>query len=437
MIIAHTADSHVGPSGSQLDRETGLNARMMDRARCLEFVIQDSIHRGAELILFAGDFWAGPGEIGLGCRPTPTQVHLVREALRIATGEGLPVVAILGNHDAAKGSNEWHAFELLADMPGLRTVDKPCLLNVWRHHHGEIGHDGEAFEYGSHSVEPLEMSPADGADLQLQLACLPFPNANLLLRDEEVRKLDPGERNLRIRELMMDCARGLAAQRIERVPCLLLGHFAVDVAEAGTQNRLMMLGGEWTLNLQEVEALGFDACLLGHVHKPQNLGSGTVYSGSPEACGFGEEGEEKRYVLWSELRPGIFEIASFPTPYRRLVTIHISDFSETMTEEACLPLRYPEKLIGAIVRLEIPPDSRLTVDEARRAIDAAGAFEARVTKARSETVRRRESEISASMGFTEALEEWLKQKPDLRPLSDAIITEAHQVDAALREGGAA
>ena len=429
MIIAHSADSHVGPSGSQLDPETGLNARMMDRARCLQFVIEDSIHRGAELILFAGDFWAGPGEIGLGCRPTPTQVHLVREALRIATGEGLPVVAVLGNHDAAKGSNEWHAFELLADMPGLRTVDKPCLLNVWRHHHGEIGHDGEAFEYGSHSVEPLEMSPTDGADLQLQLACLPFPNANLLLRDEEVRKLDPGERNLRIRELMMDCARGLAAQRIERVPCLLLGHFAVDVAEAGTQNRLMMLGGEWTLNLQELEALGFDACLLGHVHKPQNLGSGTVYSGSPEACAFGEEGEEKRYVLWSELRPGIFELESIPSPYRKLVTLSLSDLSE---DGASVNPTIP--VAGAIVRLEIPPESTLTADEARRAIEAAGAFEARVTKARSETMRRRDSDISASMGPVEALREWLAGKPDIQPLTDALITEALRVEEAL--GGA-
>ena len=66
MLIGHLADSHVGPMGSKLDPATGLNARMMDRARCLEWCVRDAIARQAELIVFAGDWWAGNGELALG-----------------------------------------------------------------------------------------------------------------------------------------------------------------------------------------------------------------------------------------------------------------------------------------------------------------------------------------------------------------------------------
>jgi len=116
----------------------------------------------------------------------------------------------------------------------------------------------------------------------------------------------------------------------------------------------------------------------------------------------------------------------FPTPFRRLQTLALSDF----TEEGLLLDAIGDQLVGAIVRFEIPLDSALTIDEARRAIEAAGAFEAKVTKARAETVRRRESEISAGMGLREAVLAWIEQHPDIQPLSQALLIEAVRVEEA-------
>jgi exonuclease SbcD len=411
MILAHTADWHLSGSGTLYHRN-GLNARLMDRYTCAAFCVDDAIKRGAQLILVGGDVFNG-------WRPTPTEVRLAKRALQPATTAGIPVVIIKGNHDDVRTPTEEHALDLLREMAGLTIVDQPCLLDVWRD-----AHNAGPFRVVSYSqmLPPGVYRPLR----HMQIVCLPFPNANLLLRDEEARKLDPGQRNLLIREHMMNVARGLAADRIPGVPRLLLGHFSVDVAAAGAQDRLMLLGAEFTLNLAELEALEFDGILLGHIHKPQTLGGCTVYSGSPEATGFGEEGEEKRYVLWSEVRPGIFETDSIPTPYRHLVTL---EFGLDITE-------YPDtsQVPGAIVRARVAAGSAWQVSEIPRELQALGAYEVRVEIERAETVRRRETEISASMGPMEALREWLAQKPDLHPLTDALITEAMRVEEALGGG---
>ncbi len=288
MILAHTADQHLAATGAALDPETGLNARLIDRYRCTRFVVEDSVKRGAQLILSAGDLFNSP-------KPNPTERRLAIEALQPAINAGVPIVLLLGNHEMSRSPLDKHALDTMREVEGVTVVDRPCLLNVWEHRCFEDGHFSGDYFY---SVEPLDMSPADGGDLVLQIACIPFPNASLLLRDEEARKLEPGERNLLIREKMIDVARGLAAQRIEGVPCVLLGHFSVDVASAN--DRLMMLGGDFTLNLQELATLSFDSVCLGHIHRRQVLSEEPWigYCGSPECCSMGEESDgDKGYYL--------------------------------------------------------------------------------------------------------------------------------------------
>ncbi len=311
--VAHTADWHLASQGAKLDPETGLNARLLDRYRCARFVIEDALKREADLIVHCGDAFDRP-------RPTPTEVRLCREALRPALEGRVPIVMLKGNHDDVRSPSEKHALDLLRDTPGLVIVDRPGLLNVWGGTQDVV-------------VEPPEVATPDGRDLILQIACLPWPNKQLLLADEANRNLEPGALKLLVREKMMDVARGLAAQRIEGVPAILAGHFSVDMAEAGAQNRLMMLGGEWTLNLHELAALGFDAILLGHIHRGQawrDLEPMVAYCGSPEAVSFGEEGETKGYALWRipEGAVGV-EMEPVKTPYRRLVT------SPTVPSSAC------------------------------------------------------------------------------------------------------
>jgi len=406
----HTADWHLSAQRSKLDAETGLNARLMDFYRCARFAVEDGVKRGAQIVLHAGDAFHG-------CRPSPTEVRLFREAIKPAQDARIGVVLLLGNHDAPRSPVERHALDLLRDTTGLAVIDQPTLL-----HFQHLETEQRDF------LRPCSPQQAD-----FQIACLPHPNKQLLLADEEHRKLDPGRLNELVREKMMDCLRGLVAQLTPSVPAVLLGHFSVDLAQAGGQNRLMMLGGEWTLNVHELAALPFAYFALGHIHKPQRVWfderRSMVYCGSPEAVTFGEEGEEKGYVLVSVERDGAADFEWVSTPYRRFVTVELGD-------GAALPP--PEELAGAIVRVRVPQADDVDFTSLRRDLEAAGVHEYQVETQRAETVRRRAVQVSSEMALDEAIKAWLEQRPDLKPMTEALLVEAHAVEHALSaEGGAA
>ncbi len=409
MLIAHFADSHLAAAGTLLDRDTGLNAALLDRARCLRFVFEDGVARGAQLFIGAGDLANSP-------RWTPTERRLAIWAMTPALEAGIPVLLELGNHEMTRNPEEKHALDTLRELPGLTIVDKPCLLNVY---------EGARPEGPVYEVHPARENDSPLPVLACQLACLPYPMRNLLLRDEDTRRLEPGALNLLVRERMMDLARGLAAQRVEGVPCLLVGHWSVDVAEAGKQNSLMMLGGEFTLNVHELQALGFDAVLLGHIHKPQQLlmegASPVVYSGSPEACAFGEEGEEKRYCLW-DVGATHATYQSIHTPYRRLVTLDL-DASDK-------PAMIDESLRDCIVRVRIAAAcaSMVDVEQLRRDIEGYGAHEIRIEVQRAETTRRRETEIASASTLEQSLDAWLAQHPDYQAQRAELLGEAQRVE---------
>jgi len=114
-------------------------------------------------------------------------------------------------------------------------------------------------------VEP-PTSPPRWSRSRAAIACLPWPNKQLLLADEEYRRLDPGQLTKRPKQDDGLLAR-LAAQLLPAAG-RVLAHLSVDLAQAGGMNRLMALGGEWTLNVHDVAGLGFDAVCWPHPQSP-------------------------------------------------------------------------------------------------------------------------------------------------------------------------
>jgi exonuclease SbcD len=418
MRIAHTADWHLGPARNRIDPESGLNARLIDFFECAQFAVSDAIERGAELILHAGDVFNTP-------RPSPTERHLALDAFAPAIMAQVPVVVIVGNHDMPRSPAEWHALDVLRGVPAITVIDLPELLNVWRIPATDVG--GGTDEYWQ--VAPARIPPPDEGHLMLQIACLPWPNKSLLLREEETRKLEPGQINLIMREKMMDVARAQAAELRRDVPAVFLGHFSVDLAAAGTQNRLMMLGGEWTLNAAELLALPYSYFALGHIHKPQRAlfdGSRSmVYAGSPEAVTFGEEGEEKGYLMVTVPPAGDADFEWVGTPYRRFITITPSG------GKIC-----PDDVQGAIVRIRVPEAEASDIPEIRRNLEAAGAVEIAVEIERAESQRRAGAvEVSHEMDVEAAIRAWGAQRPDIAPLLDALVAQGLMIDRMLGQRG--
>jgi len=406
----HTADWHLSAQRNRIDADTGLNSRLIDFFRCARFTVEDGLNRGAQLVLHAGDAFHG-------CRPTPSEVRLLREALRPALEAGVPVVLLLGNHDAPRSPAERHALDLVRETPGLLVIDRPILLNVWQ-------------GGGRVTVEPTDIATPDGRDLAMQLACLPWPNKQLLLADDEYRKLDPGQLNEAVRQKMMDCLQGMAAGCIPGTPAILLAHLSVDMAQAGGQNRLMALGGEWTLNVHDIAGLGFDAVCLGHIHRAQVLCEAPWigYSGSPETVTFGEETEGKSYCLLEVQDDCSIEVEQIPTPYRRFLTIDLGNGHVLPT---------PDELAGAIVRVRVPQAAEVDFTALRRDLEAAGVHEYQVETQRAETVRRRAVAVSSEMALEEAIKAYLEQRPELQPMADALIGEARVVEQQILLGGGA
>lgn len=404
MRICFTADWHFAATGGRIDTESHLNSRLIDRYRCARFVIEDAVRREADLILHCGDVFDG-------CKPTPTERDLAIQAFLPALNAGIPVIVLLGNHDANKNPFEKHALDTIKDTQGLKVIDRPSMLY--------FGKSSEIFTTATPSFPP-----------KLMIACLPSPNKQLLLQEEENSKLTPAEVEQLLREKMMDCARGLAAQKIAGVPCLFAGHFPVDMAEAGKQSRLMAIGGNWTVNFHDLLGLGFDAILLGDIHKPQVLDTKcgdalphAAYCGSPEAIDAGEEGEEKHYCL-IEIDEHEYSWQDIPTPYRHFLS---GDDSFYLTNMSAVK--------GAIVRLQLPESKANLVREITEQLEAAGAHEVRIEIVRSETTRRRETGVEAAMSKEEALRIYLHQRPDIAALEEAVIAE-HRALAGELEGGA-
>ncbi len=257
-----------------------------------------------------------------------------------------------------------------------------------------------------------------------QVACLPWPQTSRLLADADIRALDHAARQQLIREKLNEILRDLAAQRTPDVPCLLLAHCGIDTAEMGKQNRLGMLGGEWTLNTHELAAMGFDAVVLGHYHRPQVLNTAPWigYTGSPECIDGGEEGEEKVYMTFDLTEAGLGLVFGHQTPYRRFLSIRSDQDWRPAVDEA-------GGLDGAIVRLTVPSVEANRTDELRQTLLSCGAAEVQVTIERAEATARREHSVTASTGVPEALAEYAKQHPGLEPMLPELVEEAAALEA--------
>jgi len=409
MRLIHVADSHIGPARSRLDPETGINARLIDFARCTKWAIDDGVNRGAEVVLMGGDLFNT-------CRPSPNERRLGIDSLMPALAKNIPVILLLGNHDAARSPAERNALDVMREVPGLTIVDRPEMLYAWR-------------DEGIVCVDYPDELP-ESREIALQIACFPWPSKNLLLADEEMRALEPGTLNQVMSEKVLDVLRGLASQLDPGIPSVLLAHLSVDMADAGG-GRMMLLGGDWTVNVHDLAGLGFDAILLGHIHKPQMLCETPpiVYSGSPEAVSFGEEGEPRRYCLWTFDEGAVPTFASIETPYRTFWTVDLYGPPG--------PNDTYEHLRDGIVRVRIAASAEASPSEIRQRIMAAGAVECTVEVERAESVRRRETGVTAQSGLEESIRAWVKQKPDLERLTDELIAVAHEIEGARVKGGAA
>jgi exonuclease SbcD len=264
MKILHFADLHLGMENyGRMDGATGLHSRLADFLRSFDELVEFAIDREVDLVLFAGDAYRTRD-------PSPTQQREFAERIRRLRAAGIPVFMLVGNHDLPNASgraNSVEIFETLA-VEGVTVARIP-------------------------GIYPIETKCG-----RVQIVALPWVLRSVILTRDEYKNLSLDDLNL----VMLNKVSGLIELLIEQldpdIPAVLAAHGTVQGAVYGSE-RSVMLGADLILPPSLMAHPAFAYTALGHVHKHQVLSQNppVVYAGSLDRIDFGEEKDEKGFIL--------------------------------------------------------------------------------------------------------------------------------------------
>jgi len=316
--VLHFSDLHLGVENyGRLDPETGLNSRLVDFLRAFDYVVDYVLEHGVELVIFAGDAYKTR-------RPNPTYQREFARRIRRLSAESVPVLLLVGNHDKPNIPERASTLGIYSTL-GIENVYVAAIPGTWN----------------------IETTGG-----RMQVVALPWVTRSQLLTRDEYKNNKIEE----INDIMVEKIAHLLADQINRldpaVPAILTAHGTVQGAAYGSE-RSVMLGRDIVLPLGLVADPAFDYVALGHIHKHQVLRKDppVVYSGSLERIDFGEEKEEKGFVV-AEVSRGNTDWRFHSTHARRFLTIDVMARDRdpmTCIHEAIQAL----DIRGAIVRLII------------------------------------------------------------------------------------
>ena len=294
MKLGAIADLHLG-AGSDFGRQPfGPESRLADQERVWLAACELFVNEDVNAVLFAGDAFHRR-------RPSPSEILAFRAGLDVLFRHDIPVIAVDGNHSVV-------------------SADLPSALSIFE---GEL----------ALSRTP-EMIPLDG----VTICTLPWtPPVRL------VAQAGGGDRDSLHTEaaaLLVDVARGLRAQCPGGKPAILLAHWSVSGASIPSGLLADQLR-EPVLPLHDLEMLGFDKVILGHLHKPQVLDERRriLYTGSPAVVDYGEA--DTKHGVW------ILDTDRHPSQGDRFVSLDDRPF---LTVEADLSkLSADDDLTGVLI----------------------------------------------------------------------------------------
>lgn len=406
--VLHFADSHVGMENyGRIDRESGLNQRVLDFLRRMEEMAAYAKEHDVDLVIFAGDAFKNR-------KPEPTLqrefAHRITDLARLA-----PVVLLVGNHDVHTAQAKASSIEI------YDTLDVP---NVW------VGMDytGRVISTKRGDVF-VATAPYPVRARLLELYAEQTPNAisaSISIKDADEH----------IQGEMLHILERLAneADAHGDMPRLLTGHFAVSGAVPGAE-RALMLGRDIDVPKSAVADDRWDYVALGHIHKHQNLTHGlldappVVYSGSIERIDFGEEKDPKGFC-WVELARGETRWQFVELDARRFVTVTCdAQRSDNPTQDAIDALKAKRaSLRDAVVRfkLTLSAETQVMFDEAvlRKEADKLQPFYFHFIKEVERSNRMRLGVTPEGLTHLELLEQYLLSQTDIDAARREELIEA-------------
>jgi exonuclease SbcD len=397
--VIHFADVHLGIENyGRLDPQTGLSTRLTDFLRSIDAIVDTALDEAADLVVFCGDAYKTRD-------PSPTYQREFARRIRRLSHAGVPTVLVAGNHDVPNAVGRAHTMEI------YRTL--------------EVEH-----VYVARSPGVLDIETTHGA---VQVGVLPWiVRSNLLSRDDyKNRSLDEVNRLLLERiEMILTGEDGLVSRLRDDVPHILVVHGTVQGATYGSE-RTVMLGQDVVLPLQLLKHPSWDYVALGHIHQHQAIEPErtppVVYSGSIERIDFGEEKEDKGFVV-AELERGSCSWAFRKLDVRPFLTVRVTADGDDPTGQILAALeRAPleDAVVRLIVRTTAERDVLIRENEVRRALDPAFYIAAILHDVvRPERMRLGAQEDVAGLTPLEALERYLQVRETSRDRIQVLMHHA-------------
>ena len=283
MKILHTADWHIGDYKGPT--EDGVNLRFKDIEKCLGHMVTVAKEEKPDVVCISGDIFnqeqVGPvrysKEMLLAYRTIVSMSHIAKLVIVM---RGTP------NHD---GAGQYDVLEeMFKTEAGVQVVTKPQVLAT--------------------SIADFVVIP--GFDKQVFRANNPGLNA------EE-------ENNVWTEQIGQAVIGYRAACFNENVPAILMAHFTVPGCNLESGQSSCYANFEPVLPREAIETANFDACLLGHIHRPQKIERlpNVFYSGAINALNFNDEGQDRGFWIHEFSGHELVGSTFHETPYRRFLTI--------------------------------------------------------------------------------------------------------------------
>ncbi len=416
MKLLHCADIHFGyETHGRLDPATGLNTRLLDFRRSMDFMVARAIRDEIDLFLFAGDAYRTAD-------PTPTQQRQFAEALLPLIDAGIPVAMIVGNHDHPVSFGKASSVDIFGVLDGKVDVFTTPTFRA----HGQPG-----------GVIETQAGP-------LQLIALPWPIRSKILAKEQYRGKTPHEIRSTIEEYYTAFVARCAAEADPAVPLVVAAHLTVQGSELSGSERASLIAHEPTFTVGQLAAPGVDYVALGHIHRYQdrNLdafergeGPPVVYSSSIERISFKEHDAQKGFVLVEvdpEGEPGRRTAYEFvATPARRFVPV-FADVSESADPTADVLAEIARHDIAdAVVRVRYKTGEEQAgvVDEAaiRAALEPADTVAA-IEREADPVERRRRTVVQSDTSLRDAVERYVDQHETLAKMKDRLVEAALEIE---------
>lgn len=354
----------------------GVHSRLAEWRQCANMMVDAAHCADIDIAVFPGDYFPNP-------RPSAAQIMEVARLFKALEDAGITVIGCVGNHDVG-ASNQPGPVDLLATMggpDGLWGITQPRTVTV----------------------------------AGIDFAVLPFMRSAAVSANAE----DTTDAADTMSRSLLAIAQALRAQSTSKTK-VLVGHWTLVGAQTSS-GQIMAGSGEPALPHSELAAMGFDAILMGHIHKPQVLSNApfTAYAGALQRCDFGEERDPRGCWVWgSETR----EHGWIDLPARRCYTIDLRGDAavQSWIERPDLAEDEATSVRDAIVRMRYrcSLDVALKVDtrDVRRKLLAAEPHH--IAGINSDIIRgerARDASVTEATQPVEALRKYLAQRGDVPP----------------------